>query len=241
MAVVGLELLEKFSKRIAYKIRRKLNYKTISISGIVLNTDPDFVPKGIRKLLLQKNYESPELALVREGLTAQDRVLEVGAGIGFVGIACAKICGPENILSYEPNPKMKPVIEANYALNGMRPNLRSKVVATTAGKLEFYFSDSVLSSSLVDRNQGSPTLVEADAISSVIENFRPSAIVMDAEGAEIGLLPACDLSNVSTIAVEMHPHIVGAPAISELRTYLRELGFMEKKTLGKSALFQKAS
>lgn len=234
-------MLEKFAKRIAYKIRRKLNYKTISISGIVLNTDPELVPKGIRKQLLQKEYESPELILVREGITAQDRVLEVGAGIGFVGIACAKICGPENILSYEPNPKMRPVIEANYSLNGMRPNLRSKVVAVTDGELEFYFSESVLSSSLVDRKQGSPTLVEADAISGVVEEFRPTAIVMDAEGAEIDLLSNCDLGRVSTIAVELHPHIVGSQAISELRTYLSERGFEEKKTLGKSALFRKAA
>ena len=48
----------------------------------------------------------------------------------------------------------------------MRPNLRSKVVAVTNGELEFYFSDSVLSSSLVDRKQGSPTVVEADAVKS---------------------------------------------------------------------------
>ncbi|MEM9107707.1 MAG: FkbM family methyltransferase, partial [Pseudomonadota bacterium] len=220
---------------------RKLNYKTISISGIVLNTDPEIVPKGIRKQLLQKDYETPELKLVRLGITAQDRVLEIGAGIGFVGIACAKICGQDNILSYEPNPKMKPVIEANYSLNGMRPNLRSKVVAVTSGELEFFFSEHVLSSSLVDRKQGTPTRVEADAISAVVDEFRPTAIVMDAEGAEIDLLPECDLTNVSTIAIEMHPHIVGAPAISELRAHLGEHGFAETKRLGKSALFQKAA
>lgn len=236
----GFCMLGKFTKRIAYKIRRKLNYKTISISGIVLNTDPEFVPKGIRKQLLQKDYETPELKLVRLGITSQDRVLEVGAGIGFLGIACAKICGQDNILSYEPNPKMKPVIEANYSLNGMRPNLRSKVVAVTSGEFEFFFSEHVLSSSLVDRKQGTPTLVEADAISGVVDEFRPTAIIMDAEGAEIDLLPNCDLANVSTIAVEMHAHIVGATAISELRTYLIERGFVEIERLGKTALFKKA-
>ncbi|MBG6174942.1 FkbM family methyltransferase [Labrenzia sp. EL_208] len=232
-------MLNKFLNRIAYKIRRKLNYKTITIDGIKLNTDPDFVPKGIRKLLLEKNYESQEVELVHEAITKEDSVLEIGAGIGFVGIACAKICGSDEILSYEPNPKMKSVIEANYALNGMRPNLRSKVVATEIGELEFFFSESVLSSSLVDRQQGEPTRVEADAISGVVEEFRPSAIVMDAEGAEIELLRSCDLGEVGTIVVELHPHIVGATAIEELRAYLLEQGFVEKRVLGKCSLFQR--
>lgn len=232
-------MLEKFSNRIAYKIRRKLNYKTISINGITLNTDPDFVPKGIRKLLLEKNYESQEIKLVSDAILPTDRVLEIGAGIGFVGIACAKICGPDNMLSYEPNPKMKSVVEANYALNGMQPNLRNKVVATVAGELEFYFSDSVLSSSLFDRKQGEATRVEADAISSVVEEFSPSAIVMDAEGAEIDLLCSCDLTGVNTIVVEMHPHIVGAKEIMTLRAYLLEQGLIERKVMGKCSLFQR--
>lgn len=236
----SFNMLEKTLKKLAYKIRRKLNLKRISINGINLNTDPDFVPKGIRKLLLEKNYESQEVELVCDAIRTEDRVLEVGAGIGFVGIACAKICGSGKILSYEPNPKMRPVIEANYALNGLQPNLRSKVIATTAGELEFYFSEGVLSSSLVDRKQGEATRVEADAISSVVEEFQPTAIVMDAEGAEIDLFRACDLDGVSTVVVELHPHIVGAQAIEELRSFLASQGLSEKRTLGKCALFQRS-
>lgn len=229
-------MLKKFANRIAYKIRRKLNNKTILIDGVRLSTDEAAVPKNIRKLLLEKNYETEERELVNASLQNGDRVLEIGAGIGFVGIACAKICGSEKVLSYEPNPRMKPLIETNYALNGMQPNLRSKVVATAPGELNFYFSDSVLSSSLVDRDQGAASRVEADGISDVIEEFRPTAIVMDAEGAEIDLLRACDLGNVRTIVVEMHPHIVGAEQITALSRYLETLGFEKTGQRGKTHL-----
>lgn len=234
-------MLKRFANRIAYKIRRKLNYKKIVLNGIRLNTDPDFVPRAINKALLEKKYESEELELVHASIEANDRVLEIGAGIGFIGIACARICGEDNILSYEPNPAMKPVIEANYALNAMRPNLRNRAVATQSGETDFFFSDAVLSSSLIDRQQGNATRVEADAISDVIGEFQPTAIVMDAEGAEIDLLRACDLENVSTIVVEMHPHVTGNDAVSKLCDYLQGLGFRKNKQKGKTSLFEKGS
>ncbi len=220
-----------------YKIRRKLQPKTVTLKGIRLTADLQDVPKGIQKQLYQKKYESQEFELVRAALSPDDRVLEVGAGIGFIGIVCAKICGQENIVSYEPNPFMKPVIEKNYALNGLTPTLRNKVLAREAGEVEFYFSDSVLSSSLFDRKQGSPTTVKADGISDVVDSFDPSVIVMDVEGAEIDLLTSCDLQRVSKIVIELHPHIVGPKEIQKLVGHLIDCGFVQKKNLGKVSLF----
>ena len=227
-------MLGKFANRIAYKIRRKLAPKKIRLKGIWLNTDEKKVPKGIRKQLLEKRYEHQELILVREAILPTDKVLEAGAGIGFIGIACAQICGTDNLLSYEPNPAMKPLIEANYALNGFKPNLRNKVLAPVSGVLEFYFSEGVLSSSLIDRNEGGATKVAADAISDVIETFAPTALVIDVEGAEIDLMRACDLEGVDKIIIEMHPHVVGAEKIEDLKAYLAGCGFTEKRRLGKT-------
>jgi len=227
-------MLENFGRRIAYKIRRKLAPKTIALNGIRLTADLQDVPKGIRKQLYQKRYEHQEFLLVREALKPGDRVLEVGAGIGFIGIACARICGADNILSYEPNPAMKPVIEKNYALNGLTPNLRSKVLATAPGEVEFFFDEGVLSSSLIDRRHGGATRVQADAIAEVIESYDPTVLVMDVEGAEIDLLRSCDLKNITKIIIEMHPHVVGPDKIQSLCDYLADNGFAIRKRISKS-------
>jgi len=232
-------MLAKFGQRIAYKIRRKLGLKTIVLNGITLNTDPEEVPLAVRKQLLQKKYEDQEFQLVQEALTPDDRVLEGGAGIGFIGIACARICGQENILSYEPNPAMKPVIEKNYALNGLKANLRNKVLTTTSGEVEFFFSEGVLSSSLVDRKHGGATMVPADAIADVVAQFAPTVLVIDVEGAEIDLLRKCDLGGIGKIIIEMHPHVVGADKIEDLIGYLADKGFAIRKRLGKSYFLAK--
>ncbi|MBO6891889.1 MAG: FkbM family methyltransferase [Roseibium sp.] len=232
-------MLGQIARRLAYKIRHQLQPKTITLNGIRLTTERDHVPKDIQKQLYQNRYESQELSLVRAALVPGDRVLEVGAGIGFIGIACAKICGQDNILSYEPNPAMKAVIEKNYQLNGLRPNLRNKVLDVEAGEVEFYFSEGVLSSSLIDRNQGSATRVEADGISQVMDDFAPTAIVMDVEGAEIELLRRCSLDGVSKLVIEMHPHVVGPEQIDDLCDYLKDTGFSLKNRISKVYMFQR--
>ncbi|MBO6507250.1 MAG: FkbM family methyltransferase [Roseibium sp.] len=232
-------MLGQFAQRLAYKIRHQFQPKTITLNGIRLTTERGEVPRDIQKQLYQNRYETQELTLVRAALVAGDRVLEVGAGIGFIGIACARICGPGNILSYEPNPAMKAVIEKNYALNDMTPNLRSKVLDVKPGEVEFFFSDTVLSSSLIDRQQGSATRVEADGIGQVVEEFDPSAIVMDVEGAEIELLRNCRLDGVAKMIIEMHPHVVGEDRISDLCGFLSENGFSVEDRVGKVYLFRK--
>jgi FkbM family methyltransferase len=233
-------MLAHFGRRLAYKIRRKLQLKTVTLSGIKLTAELQDVPKSIQKQLYQMKYESQELTLVRTALASGDRVLEVGAGIGFIGIACTKICGEKNILSYEPNPAMKSVIEKNYRLNELTPNLRNKVLDVKPGEVEFFFSEGVLSSSLIDRKQGGATRVEADGISDVISEYNPNAIVMDVEGAEIELLRNCSLDGVSKLVIEMHPHVVGEDKVANLCDYLTDTGLALKNRQGKVYLFQRS-
>jgi Methyltransferase FkbM domain len=134
---------------------------------------------------------------------------------------------------------MKPVIEKNYALNGMQANLRSRVLATESGDAQFFFDEGILSSSLVDRKHGGATTIKADSISEVLKCYAPSVLVMDVEGAEIELLKCCDLSSIEKIVIEMHPHIVGANKIESLCEYLDEGGYSIIKQIGKSYYFKK--
>jgi len=232
-------MLSNLVDKIRYKIRRKTQPKTVFVDGIRVTSDLDDVPFKIRKQLYKSNYEKGELTLVRQAIEAEDRVLEVGAGIGFISIACAKIVGPDNVLSYEPNPSMKRVIEKNHRLNGLVPNLRNKVLAVQDGEAQFYFSDNVLSSSLIDRDLGGKTVVAADSIRQVVQDYQPTAIVMDVEGAEIELLRNCELAGISKIVIEMHPHVVGQEAIDTLADYLAEQGLILRTRDGKRYLFQR--
>jgi FkbM family methyltransferase len=229
--------MNRLFRNIRKGLRRALNVKTVTIDGVTVSTDAANISKQVRNGLFKETYEEPERILIREALSSADRVLEIGGGIGFVSLLCAKICGAQNVLTYEANPKMVATIQRNYALNNLTPALRSKAVTARDREVTFFISDNIISSSLHERKEGRPQTVAADPLDEVIAEWKPTAIVMDIEGAETSILPASALTGVKKLILELHPHIVGEPAIVDLKTHLQKLGFIEKRAIHKSSYF----
>ena len=219
------------------KFRKGLRVKTVTIDGIRVVSDMAFVTKEIRNALYKEQYEDGELALVSAAIGPRDRVLEIGAGIGLISMACAKRCGAENLISYEANPGLEAVIRKNQALNGLYPELRMRAVAVTAGETKFYFNDNIFSSSLVDRDFGGEAVVHCDCFADVIAEFKPTAMVIDVEGAEVDLIPSVDLSGVEKIIIELHPHIVGQEKIDALIAHFLAEGFEVRNEIRRSYYF----
>jgi tRNA G37 N-methylase Trm5 len=63
-------------------------------------------------------YEADEANAAERCVKEGFRVLELGAGIGYVTAICARRTAPENVLAVEANPALIPVIEDNLARNG---------------------------------------------------------------------------------------------------------------------------
>lgn len=208
--------------------------------GVALNTGPDDLPESVRSHIFKGGYESVEAELVSEIVQPGDRVLEVGTGIGFVSILCSKLAGQGRVTSYEANPKLEQTIRANYALNGLEPDLRMKAVTVDGTPISFFANDNILSSSLIDRNLSATEItVETDAIAAVMDDVRPDVIVMDVEGAEAELLPAADLSDVRALIIEVHRHIVSDEAIAAMDAALAAKGLSVIKRLHKTALYMR--
>jgi FkbM family methyltransferase len=229
--------MKRFLRNIRKGFRRLVNTKTVSIDGVTVSTAANAIGKRLRDGLFKGTYEQPERELVRAALTPNDRVLEIGGGIGFVSLLCAKICGPQNVLTYEANPAMAKVIQHNYELNALTPNLRSRAITAKGGDITFFVNDNIISSSVHERKDGRAQTVPADALDEIIAEWKPTALVMDIEGAETNVLAQSNLSGVQKIIVELHPHITGEPAIVTLKTHLQKLGFRENRSVSKSALF----
>lgn len=194
------------------------------MNGLKIHVDRR-LPAEIQAKLRKNNYNYEALRLANALLEANDRVLEIGSGIGVVAVACAYICGAENVTCYEANTDTARLITSNFRLNGMRPRLRQKAVATHSGIVDFFFNDDIVSSSLMARQGGEPTPVACDDIADVVLELNPNVIVMSAEGAEVTLLPHTDLSGVEKLLLELHPNIAGRRATDNLVKVLYERGF----------------
>lgn len=217
--------------------RRLLDQREITLDGVRISTDPAMLPRFVRSALFKETYEDYERQLVQEHLKPGDRVLEIGAGIGFISLLCAKICGPENVVSYEANPLLEPIIRANYALNGMTPSLRMRAITTDGQPIAFFRNNNIVSSSVKERQGFSERLeVQSDAFDEVIRKQRPDTIIMDVEGAEIELLSQSALEGIKRIVVEVHPHITGNDKVEGMLDALRTKGFIVQSEAHKTIL-----
>jgi FkbM family methyltransferase len=226
----------------AFKLhwRRLLNVQEMTLDGVRVSTAPDTIPRFVRSALFKETYESHERHLARQLLRPGDRVLEIGTGIGVVSLLCAKICGVDNVLSYEANPILETVIRANYGLNGLTPNLRMRAITVEGEPITFFRSDNIVSSSTKDRGRHAEKMtVESDRFDDVLATHRPDVVIMDVEGAEIELLSSASLTGVEHIVVEIHPHITGEDKIIAMLARLKEIGFHEKSQAHKTILLSK--
>lgn len=199
--------------------------KSVSFDGVRLHAVGDGIPDEVTRLLRRGDYEFAERKLLLSILQADDRVLEVGAGIGALGLVAARICGPGNVLSYEPNPKTIPLIEANHTLNKLHPGIREKAITADGGSITFFRTGNIISSSLIERDLSEAITVGSDRLSDAIAEFQPTILLMDAEGAELELLPAADLSSLRALVIETHAKITGAASVANLKAHLEAQGF----------------
>jgi len=194
----------------------------------------------ICRALLRGSYELAERTLARAAIRTGDNVLEIGAGIGIVSLVCAKLAAPGQVTSYEANSTLAPLMRENFSLNGLTPHLISKAVTELGGQIHFFKNEKFIASSIIEMNRISEKVtVESDSIDAAISISKANIIVMDVEGAEIGLLKKANLSSIREIIVEVHPHIVGHEPIHDMVLHLEQQGFVEKKRQRKTIWFSK--
>ena len=192
-----------------------------------------FVHKRRAQRINAGRYERQEirgaLRVVREG----DVVLEVGAGIGLVGAVIAAKAKPAQVVSFEANPHLMPVIRSLYNLNGLNRRIsvsNGVLVCTRDGPttLPFYLRSSYLGSSLSEQGAGrTRERVDVPTVnfSDVLAKFQPAALVMDIEGGEQAFLRDADLSGFRAVVMEFHPKAYGIAGMHECKALLRNAGF----------------
>ncbi|MDG1532683.1 MAG: FkbM family methyltransferase [Paracoccaceae bacterium] len=215
---------------------RFLKTKIRKLDGVRVATD-NTIPNFVRSVIYKGTYEGAERELLKGVIRAGDTVLEVGAGIGFMGLMAARLAAPGRVVSFEANPNLKDVIEKNYSLNENQPELRMQAMTVDGASVTFNASPNLISSSLYSRDAKQVSVtVDSAAIEAVFSELQPDIMVMHVEGAEVDLLANGDLASARALLIELHPHIVGQGRISELLTSLEGRGFIQTAQLQNNVL-----
>jgi FkbM family methyltransferase len=214
--------------------------RVIAIHGTKLRIGYHISPT-IAKALLEDRYETRELKLLRRVLTETDRVMELGAGLGFLAAFCSKEVGNDHVIAYEANPRMEHHIRETFRLNGVEPQLVMTAIGICAGSMTFYLSRDFWTSSTI---AGAPTMdavsVPVRCFNDEVARFAPTVLIVDIEGGEVELLAHADLHPVRAVVLETHPHITGVDGVQMAEGALVRAGFIKKAEIeGECGLFQR--
>jgi FkbM family methyltransferase len=203
------------------RIRRPAR-DTIEQEGIQIPLDDPNVTGRVREVMEQGMYESGDVRALKALIQPDDRIMEVGAGIGFVSALAAKHVGSENVFTYEANPAMEPSIRRLWTLNEVEPNLTiaavSDAVGTVSLSTEVHYWDV--------RVTDAGTEVPAVSFEAELQRVQPTLLMMDCEGSEDRLLGPIGLPpSVSRVISELHPELIGSDACNASIRQMLDQGF----------------
>ena len=219
--------LSELRRNVLGKIRNFWASDTINHRGIRIALVPS-MGEGPLQALREGNYEGGELSAIERFIKQDDVVLELGTGIGFIALFCAKIVGEESVYTFKANPELEPLIRRNFELNKTYPKITFAVLGESNGEVDFNLEPEYWSSSRLKRSEKSRSLkVKQLAVNEVISRIKPSMIVMDIEGGEYELLPHMNLRGVKRFMIEIHPYLTDLEHQESLERRMHTEGFRE--------------
>ena len=197
---------------------RGLPLHEFRLNGVDLRLPAGLATASILEKLGDGTYEADEARSADRCVRKGFRVLELGAGIGYVTAMCAKRAGPANVMSVEANPALIPVIEANLALNGLSGVTLIHGAATgpveEGATAEFAVSEGYTGSSL--DGKGRAVTVPLISIHDLIRAHKPHVVLMDVEGAEADMFNRLWKCPLRFCVMELHPKKYPARTIKKI-------------------------
>lgn len=210
----------------AYTRRVVLAPTVVEIDGIRLLVRSRSISRTLQRAIYRGSYERRERSVVERTLMPDDRVLEIGAGAGYLSVVCARRVGSDRVVCYEANRELAALWQENCRLNGVAPHLVEACVTPGGEARTFHVASEFASSSATRRPETARSAaVPAVDFVSVLQDCQANYLVLDVEGLECELLKQPLPRSLTRICVEVHPHVTGDGAVSKMIVALLESGF----------------
>ena len=208
--------------------------EVIETNGIKMPFVPSIITPKIERPMRNNRYEGGECKLMREILKSGDRVLELGAGVGLISSVAALVDGVKSVTAVEANPDLIPLINETHRLNGVTTVelLNGVVVANKQKRSPFYLRADFWASSMEPDSRPFKKKKHLDCynIHDLVADKKPTVIVCDIEGGELGLFDDVDLSGVRAMVLEFHPKVYGESNVTAITENLKTKGLIFQPT-----------
>lgn len=185
----------------------------IHLNGIRIPIDRKIMSEKMISLMRNGDYEAEEASQVPAVVQPGERIVELGAGVGYISALAGKQKGVQSISVYEANPDLIPIIEQTHALNDVKAKVRNAVVLPrkTHDTMPFYIRRDFWASSLSADTYGYERTVDVPIVSfaDVLKEEAPTMLIIDIEGGELSLLDDVPLTGVRKVLIEVHQAVIG--------------------------------
>lgn len=226
----------------------KMKTEEIICRGIRFPYDGKILSARVLDSLKAQRYEQKEAKQLASLITKGERVLELGAGLGFMSTLAGLNPYTEQVLSYEADPRLVGYIQSVHALNGVKnAEIKNGVLTEdgAAAAIPFFIRHNFWGSSLEEKSGDyvDKVMVPSISLTDAVASFRPTMIVSDIEGAEVATFRDAALTGVTKIIVELHTNVVGREGVSSLFYSMMSRGFVydEFNSNGSVVTFLRAS
>ena len=201
-------------------LARKGKPAHITSHGVTFPTDLPPMLHKTRRLLEEDGYEDKETAAALRVVHKGDRVVELGAGMGYMSSVVAKNCAPSEVHAFEANPALIPCIRRVHSENDITcVNVHHALLGAEAGTATFYVRREFVASSMLPDPAGDVIAtheVPVRPARDTVAALRPDVLICDIEGAEEMVLPLLDLSGLRAAIVELHPQYIGLRGVQKV-------------------------
>ncbi|MEE9427837.1 MAG: FkbM family methyltransferase [Paracoccaceae bacterium] len=218
------------------------------LNGINLHIPTDCLTETLIQAITSGRYEQQESVALERHLRPDDRVLDLGAGAGYLSSLAAGIVGGANVVSIEAGPQMIAALQANLERNEAADAtvVHGAVVGNDFADthIEFHSKQAFWASAITSENaEGNSRVsrVPALRIGGLLTEHQPSVVILDIEGGEARL---CDTSwpdHVRLLIMEIHSKIYSNQVIREIFDGMSRSGmtYMPWGTRGETVVFQR--
>src|SRR5690625_5197702 len=170
-------------KVIAKQLTYLLNYiyqyfaspNYVNCKGVKLHIGKNKFTRKVVRAFHKGSYEQEERNILVSTLSPEDTYLEIGAGVGYMGINAAKIVNSnDQIFLFEANPEMVEVIKVNMKLNSQKLSVFNKAVISGDDKeVSFYLAKHFWASSTLNKRGTNRITVDALSMENMLRIYQP--------------------------------------------------------------------
>jgi FkbM family methyltransferase len=198
-------------------------------------------PESIGQRMQLGQWEESEASLLESYLEPGDRVVELGACIGFLGVLVNRsITNKKDHVLIEANPDLIPVIEENKKMNECEFKIEHCLIGDPKDKfMDFNISNFILGSSVYGKGERT-VKVPVKSISEYSRKY--NFLIVDIEGGEYELIKRnlAHLARFDKILIEFHPFFGFTEAdVQKGINSLKKVGFSIIKRSGHVYMMKK--